>query len=149
MVLPTASYLQLTYSNSLNLSVAPGYIIVWHPPASCGRHICTQFNPSTVNFIPWYLRPDAPVPWSMAGSEVNMLQIYFERPLDSFLFFWDTDYLSNPFWSVSASGSVTKSVIIYLSGTTLDHQYYPFNQWGLEYADFIPSRRGVKEWVFL
>ena len=23
------------------------------------RRICTQFNPSTVNVIPWYLRPDA------------------------------------------------------------------------------------------
>ena len=44
-----------------NLSVAPGYIIIWHPPASCGRHIGTQFNPSTVKVIPWYLRPDAPV----------------------------------------------------------------------------------------
>ena len=28
-------------------SVAPGYIIVWHPPASCGCRICTEFNPST------------------------------------------------------------------------------------------------------
>ena len=27
--------------------VAPGYIIVWHPPASCERPICTEFNPST------------------------------------------------------------------------------------------------------
>ena len=26
--------------------MAPGYIIVWHPPASCGRRICTQFHPS-------------------------------------------------------------------------------------------------------
>ena len=24
-------------------------------------HICTQFNPSKVKVIPWYLRPDAPV----------------------------------------------------------------------------------------
>ena len=39
--------LQLTDSNSLKLSVVPGYIIVWHPPASCGRRICTEFNPST------------------------------------------------------------------------------------------------------
>ena len=29
------------------LSVAPGYIIFWHPPASCGCRICTKFNPST------------------------------------------------------------------------------------------------------
>ena len=28
--------------NLLNLSVAPGYIIVWRSPASCGRHICTD-----------------------------------------------------------------------------------------------------------
>ena len=27
--------------------MVPGYIIVWHPPASCGRCICTEFNPST------------------------------------------------------------------------------------------------------
>ena len=74
LVLSTASYLQLTDSNSLNLSEAPGYIIVWYPPASCGCHICTQFNSSTVKVIPWYLRPDAPVPSSTAGSEVNMLQ---------------------------------------------------------------------------
>ena len=58
----------------IELPVAPRYIIVCHPPASCERRICTQFNPSTVKVIPWYLRLDAPVPWSTAGSEVNMLQ---------------------------------------------------------------------------
>ena len=36
-----------TDSNSPKLSVAPGYIIVWHSPASCGRRICTELNPST------------------------------------------------------------------------------------------------------
>ena len=74
LVLSPASYLQLTDSNS-ELPVAPGYIIVWHPPASCERRICTQFNPSTVKVMPWYLRPDAPVPWLTAGSKVNMLQV--------------------------------------------------------------------------
>ena len=39
----------------------PGYIIVLRPPASCGVSIRTQFNPSIVKVIPWYLRPDAPV----------------------------------------------------------------------------------------
>ena len=34
-------------SNWLKPSVAPGYILVWHPPASCGRRMCTKFNPST------------------------------------------------------------------------------------------------------
>ena len=61
-------------SKLTELPVTPGYIIVWQPPASCERRICTQFNPFTVKVIPWYLRPDAPVPWSTAGSEVNMLQ---------------------------------------------------------------------------
>ena len=59
--------LQQTDSNSTELPVAPGYIIVWHPPASCERRICTQFNPSTVKVIPWYLRPDAAVPWLTAA----------------------------------------------------------------------------------
>ena len=39
----------------------PGYKIVWHPPASCGVTIRTEYNPSTVKVIPRYLRPDAPV----------------------------------------------------------------------------------------
>ena len=62
-----------------------GYIIIWHPPTSCERHICTQFNPSTVKVIPWspdifdrmhllftqvHFSSDSP-----AGSEVKMLQI--------------------------------------------------------------------------
>ena len=55
-ILSPKLWLQLT-----ELPVAPGYIIVWHPPVSCGRHICTQPNPSTVKVISWYLRPDAPV----------------------------------------------------------------------------------------
>ena len=70
LVLSTASYLQLT-----ELLVAPGYIIVWCPPASCECRICTQFNPSTVKVIPWYLRPDGPVLWLTAGSKVNMLHM--------------------------------------------------------------------------
>ena len=74
LVLSTASYLQLTDSKLTELPVAPGYIIVWHQPASCERHICTQFNPSTVKVIPWYLKADAPVPRLTAGSMVNMLQ---------------------------------------------------------------------------
>ena len=68
--------LQQTDSKLTELPVAPGYIIVWRPPASCECHICTQFSPSTVKVIPWYLRPDAPVPWSTAGSEVNMLHLF-------------------------------------------------------------------------
>ena len=73
LVLTTLSptkWLQLT-----ELPVAPGYIIVWRSPASCERRICTQFKPSTVKVIPWYLRPDAPVPWLTAGSKVNMSQV--------------------------------------------------------------------------
>ena len=44
---------QLTPNSKLHeLPVAPGYIIVWHPLASCKRHICTEFNLSTVKVIP-------------------------------------------------------------------------------------------------
>ena len=50
------NWLQLT-----QLSVAPGYIIVWRPPASYECRICTEFNLSTVKVISWYLRPDAPI----------------------------------------------------------------------------------------
>ena len=56
--------------------VAPGYIIFWHPPASCERRICTQFNPSTVKAISWCLRTDAFVFRLTAGPKVNMLQIF-------------------------------------------------------------------------
>ena len=73
LVLSTASYHQLTDSNQTEHPVAPGYIIVWRPPASCERRICTQFNPPTVKVITWYLRPDASVPWLTPGSKVNML----------------------------------------------------------------------------
>ena len=56
------------------LPVAPGYIIVCRPPASCERRICTQFKPSTVKVISWYLWPDATFPWLTAGSKVSMLE---------------------------------------------------------------------------
>ena len=56
MVLIPASSLQLIWTSS-----HWGYIIIWCPPTSCEHHIHTQFNPSTVKVIPWYLRPDAPV----------------------------------------------------------------------------------------
>ena len=51
LVLSTASNLQLTDSKLSEPLVAPGYIIVLHPPASCERRICTQFNPSIVKVI--------------------------------------------------------------------------------------------------
>ena len=53
--------LQTLISNWSKLPVALGYITIRRSPASCERHICTQFNPSTVKVIPWYLRPDSPV----------------------------------------------------------------------------------------
>ena len=71
LVLSTVSYLQLTDSKLTELPVAPGYIIICRPPASCECGICIQLHPSTVKV--WYLRPDAPVPWLTAGSKANML----------------------------------------------------------------------------
>ena len=56
MVLIPVSSLQLIWT-----SCRGGYIIIWRPPTSCEHHICTQFNPSTVKVIPWYLWLDAPV----------------------------------------------------------------------------------------
>ena len=76
-ILSTTNWLQLT-----ELPVAPGSIIVWHPPASCEHCICIQFDPSTVKVISWYLRPDAPVPWLTAGSKVNMLHLDRRRIWD-------------------------------------------------------------------
>ena len=66
-ILSPTNWHQLT-----QLSVAPGYIIVWRYllPVASQLH---RINPSTVKVIPWYLRPDAPVPWLTAGSKVNML----------------------------------------------------------------------------
>ena len=77
---PTATGTR-TDSNWLKPSVAPGYIIVWHPPASCGR---THQPRPQVKVIFRYLRPDAPVSlsyaylhrcifWLTARSRVNML----------------------------------------------------------------------------
>ena len=58
LVLSTASYLQLDCLQT-GLPVAPGYIIVWHPPASCERCIRTQFNPDIFDrmhmFLDWRL----------------------------------------------------------------------------------------------
>ena len=49
-------------SNWLKPSVVPGYKIVWHPPASCGRTHLHRIQPRPqVKVIFWYLRPDAPV----------------------------------------------------------------------------------------
>ena len=46
--------LQHLYSNCLTSCLHPGYIIVRHPPSSCGRHKSHSFNPSTVKVISWY-----------------------------------------------------------------------------------------------
>ena len=56
--------------------MVPGYIIVWHIPASRGRRNCTEFNSSTVKVISWYLPPDAPVSRLTAGLKVNMLHLF-------------------------------------------------------------------------
>ena len=49
-------------SNSLKLYVTPGYMIVWHPPASCGRTHLHRIQPcQQVKVIFRYLLPDASV----------------------------------------------------------------------------------------
>ena len=72
LVLTVASYHKNSKHQLTELPVTPGYTIVWRSPASCERHICTEFNPSTVKAILWYLRPDGPVPWLTAKSVITM-----------------------------------------------------------------------------
>ena len=70
-------------------SCAPTYIIVRHPPSSCGRHKSHSFNPSTVKAIFWYssirctcyLHRCISYFDSLAGSEVSIQHIYnFNQP---------------------------------------------------------------------
>ena len=58
---PTGILSPKLWHQRTELLVALDYIIVWHWPASCGHHICSHLNLSTVKVIPWYLRLDAPV----------------------------------------------------------------------------------------
>ena len=61
-------------------SCALSYIIVRHPPSSCGHHKSHSFNPSTVKVIFWYSSTGCTCYLhrcisyfdSLAGSEVNM-----------------------------------------------------------------------------
>ena len=55
---------QLTPNSDLQLtrtSCSTGLYNCLMPTCFSERHICTQFNPSTVKIIPWYLQPNAPV----------------------------------------------------------------------------------------
>ena len=78
---PRTSYLLQRLELQLELqlpkpSVAPGFIIVWYPPASCGRTHVHRIQPRPqVKVIFWYLRPGAHVSWLTAQSRVNMLQL--------------------------------------------------------------------------
>ena len=65
-----------TDSNCLTkASVASGYIIVWHPSASCGRTHLYRIQPHPhVKAIFRYLRPDAPVSlFSFLFTQVHLL----------------------------------------------------------------------------
>ena len=93
----TASRTSAAWHQLTQFSVAPGYIIVWHQPASCERHICTEFNQSTVKVISWYLPPDAPVSRLTAGLKVNMLQFYLYTIIfkQAVLLFLRVEYYEN------------------------------------------------------
>ena len=86
---PRASYLQMRLelnwkwptsnwpsSNWLpKPSVAHGYIILWHPPASCGRTHQHRFQSHPqVKVIFWHPRPDAPAsPFYCLFTQVHLL----------------------------------------------------------------------------
>ena len=73
-ILSRTNWHQLT-----QLHVPSGYIIVWHPPASCERRICTQFKPSTVKVTPWIVdRMHLFLDWLLGRR--SMLHIYIYRP---------------------------------------------------------------------
>ena len=58
----------LTATNSIH----PGYIIVWHPPTSCGRTHLHRIQPCPqVKGIFRYLRPDAPVLLIYTGASLD------------------------------------------------------------------------------
>ena len=54
-------WLQTLISNLPRTSCRTGLYNCLKSTCFSERRICTQFNPSTVKVIPWYLRPDAPV----------------------------------------------------------------------------------------
>ena len=89
LVPTTASYLQLDGLQLTQLPVAPSYIIVWHPPATCEHRICIQFKPSTVKAISWCLRPDAPVSRLICYMIIYVHQfVYHLLFYSSFIYFW-------------------------------------------------------------
>ena len=66
-----SNWLELTASNWLKPSVAPGYISVWHPPASCGRTHLHRIQPRLqVKVIFQHPRPDAPAS-CYTGASLN------------------------------------------------------------------------------
>ena len=87
---PYPRELELTASNWLTKSsLAPGYIIFWHPPASCGRTHLHQIQPRPqVKVIFRYPRSNAPaslssaylhrcISWLMARSRANMQHFFY------------------------------------------------------------------------
>ena len=75
-----SNWLQLTRP-----SVALGYIIAWRPPASCGRRICTEFNPFTGQgdifdrmhlFLDWWLG-QRPICYICISKSQGILSLIF------------------------------------------------------------------------
>ena len=93
LVLSTASYLQLQQltpnSKLTRTSCGTGLYNCFTFACFSERHICTQFNPSTVKVIPWYLRPDAPVIYTGAFLIWQLGRVggqYVTLPLECFFF---------------------------------------------------------------
>ena len=71
------NWLQLRMELNLNWltdwprpSVAPGYIVVWHPPASCGRTHLHRIQPRPqIKVIFRHPRPDAPAIYTGASLD--------------------------------------------------------------------------------
>ena len=101
---PTATR---TRTDSLKSSVAPGYIIFWHLPASCGRTHLHRIQPRPrVKVIFWYLRPDAPV--SLFFCLFTQVQLLIDGSVDG-------QYVTLSFFTLWSSGTPPEDQFIIIT----------------------------------
>ena len=97
---------QLTPNSDLRLTRTSSGIGLYNcltPTCFSERRICTQFNPSTVKVIPWYLRPDAPVIYTAAFliSLLSRVGGQYVTYVTSFSFFWPRFALSKAIFTTN------------------------------------------------
>ena len=100
LVLSKASYLQMQQltpnSKPPRTSCGTGLYNYLNSTCFSEHRICTQFNPSTVKVIPWYLRPDAPIAFHIALIPLGKVWIQLFS-LQLWLNSW-IDWVLQPWW---------------------------------------------------